>query len=294
MVPDQRTTGGSNSASGVRRSGVQVIAVTGGKGGVGKSTVSINLATSFALAGRKTIVLDGDLGLANADVMLGITPKFTLADVIAGARSLEEVLTPVRENLSIVAGASGITKLASLGEAEHLGIVRAFSSLVDDVDVLVVDTPAGISPGVLQLTQAAQHIIVVVCDEPASVTDAYAVIKVLSAEHGLRHFKIVTNMTRTPGNGRQLFATLGKVTNRFLDVILEHAADIPDDDLLRRAIREQRPVIDAYPGSAAGAAFRALARTATDWDVPSGPRGNIEFFAERLVASPQRRIQVIK
>lgn len=294
MVPDQRTSGGLGSGPGMRRAGVQVIAITGGKGGVGKSTVSINLATSFAMGGRKTIVLDGDLGLANADVMLGITPKFTLADVISGARSLEEVLTPVRENLSIVAGASGITKLASLGEAEHIGIVRAFSSLVDDVDVLVVDTPAGISPGVLQLTQAAQHVVVVVCDEPASVTDAYAVIKVLSAEHGLRHFKIVTNMTRTPGNGRQLFATLSKVTNRFLDVILEHAADIPDDDLLRRAIREQRPVVDAYPSSAAGTAFQALARTASDWEVPIGPRGNIEFFAERLVASPQRRIQVIK
>lgn len=293
MAPDRRIAEMVVGSS-LRRGGVQVIAVTGGKGGVGKSTVSINLATGLAMAGRKTIVLDGDLGLANADVMLGITPKYTLADVISGTRTLEEALTPVRENLSIVAGASGVTKLASLGAAEHIGIVRAFSSLVDEVDALIVDTPAGIAPGVLQLTQAAQHIIVVVCDEPASVTDAYAVIKVLSAEHGLRHFKIVTNMTRSPGEGRQLFATLGKVTNRFLDVILEHAADVPDDDLLRRAIREQKPVIEAYPGSRAGGAFLALSRTAADWEIPAGPRGNIEFFAERLVATPPRRIQVIK
>lgn len=277
-----------------RRRSVQVIAVTGGKGGVGKSTTSVNLAIGFAMNGRKTLLLDGDLGLANADVMLGITPKFTLGDVISGARSLEEVLTPARENLSIIAGASGVTRLAGLGEAEHIGIVRAFSSLVDEIDVMVVDTPAGIAPGVLQLTRAAQHVIVVVCDEPASVTDAYAVIKVLSAEHGLRHFKIVTNMTRVSGGGKQLFATLGKVTNRFLDVILEHAADIPDDDLLRRSIREQRPVVEAYPGSPSGTAYQALANIAAVWEAPTGTRGHIEFFAERLVTPSSRRIKVIK
>jgi flagellar biosynthesis protein FlhG len=294
MSGDDRTAAARDSGPAGRRRGVQVIAVTGGKGGVGKSTVSVNVAVGFAAAGRKTLLLDGDFGLANADIMLGITPRFTLADLISGQRSLEEILTPVRDNLVLIAGASGITQVAGLGEAEHIGIVRAFSSLVDEVDVLVVDTPAGISPGVLQLTQAAQHVMVVVCDEPASVTDAYAVIKVLSSEHDLRHFKIVTNMTRPPSSGRHLFNALLKVTNRFLDVILEHAVDIPDDDLLRRAIREQRPVIEAYPGSPSAAAFRNLVRTASDWDIPVNSRGNIEFFAERLVAPPIRRMQVIK
>jgi flagellar biosynthesis protein FlhG len=277
-----------------RRRAVRVIAVTGGKGGVGKSTVSVNLAAGLAALGQKTILLDGDLGLANADVMLGITPKYTLADVIAGERSLEEVVVPVSEYFSLVAGASGISRMAALGVAEHIGIVRAFSSLVADIDVLIVDTAAGISPGVLQLTQAAQHLVVVVCDEPASVTDAYAVIKVLSAEHDIRHFKIVTNMTRVKGGGQQLFSTLTRVTNRFLDVILEHVGDIPDDDFMRRAIREQHPVISAYPGSPAGVALKALARAATVWPLPSGHRGTIEFFAERLVTPFATRLQVIK
>jgi flagellar biosynthesis protein FlhG len=271
-----------------RRRAVRVIAVTGGKGGVGKSTVSVNLAAGLAALGQKTILLDGDLGLANADVMLGITPKYTLADVIAGERSLEEVVVPVSEYFSLVAGASGISRMAALG------VVRAFSSLVADIDVLIVDTAAGISPGVLQLTQAAQHLVVVVCDEPASVTDAYAVIKVLSAEHDIRHFKIVTNMTRVKGGGQQLFSTLTRVTNRFLDVILEHVGDIPDDDFMRRAIREQHPVISAYPGSPAGVALKALARAATVWPLPSGHRGTIEFFAERLVTPFATRLQVIK
>lgn len=277
-----------------RRRPVQVIAVTGGKGGVGKSTLSINLSTAFALEGRKTLLLDGDLGLANADILLGVTPRHTLAEVISGQRTLEEVVTPIRANLSIVAGASGLTALSALGEAEHLGIVRAFSSLVNEIDVLVVDTPAGISPGSLQLTLAAQHVVVVVVDEPASVTDAYAVMKVLSSEYGLRHFKIVTNMTRSTRAGSQLFATLLKVTHRFLDVVLEHAGDIPEDDQMRRAIREQRAVVDAYPGSPSGLALRRLARTAADWAPPTGSRGHIEFFTERLVAPPARRLQVIK
>ena len=278
----------------VRRKPVQVIAVTGGKGGVGKSTLSTNLSMAFAQNGRSTVLLDGDLGLANADILLGITPRYTLADLIGGSRSLEEILTPVRRNFSIVAGASGITRLAGLGEAEHIGIVRAFSSLVDDVDVLVVDTPAGISSGTLQLTLAAQHVIVVVVDEPASVTDAYAVMKVLSSEHDMRHFKIVTNMTRTPKAGTQLFATLTKVTNRFLDVVLEHAGDIPDDDVMRRAIREQKSVVDAYPTSSSAIAITQLARTASEWVIPKDSRGNIEFFAERLFAPPAKRLQVIK
>lgn len=277
-----------------RRRAVRVIAVTGGKGGVGKSTVSVNLSAGLAALGQKTILLDGDLGLANADVMLGITPKYTLADVIAGERSLEEVVVPVSECFSLVAGASGISRMAALGVAEHIGIVRAFSSLVADIDALVVDTAAGISPGVLQLTQAAQHLVVVVCDEPASVTDAYAVIKVLSAEHDIRHFKIVTNMTRVQGGGQQLFNTLTRVTNRFLDVILEHVGDIPDDDFMRRAIREQQPVITAYPGSQAGVALKTLARKAAAWPLPSGHRGSIEFFAERLVTPFATRLQVIK
>jgi flagellar biosynthesis protein FlhG len=277
---------------GLRRKPVQAIAVTGGKGGVGKSTLSVNLGVACAEAGRQTVLLDGDLGLANADVLLGITPRHTLADLVVGTRTVGEVLTPVRDGLSIVAGVSGVLPLADLGEAEHLGIVRAFSELTADVDLLLVDTAAGISPGVLQLTQAAQHVIVVVCDEPASVTDAYAVIKILSREHGLRHFRIVTNMTREALGGARLFSTLERVTSRFLDVVLEHSADVPDDALLRRAIREQRPVVDAFPGSPSSVAIKRLARDLAAWSAPEG-RGNIGFFAERA-ARPVPRLQVVR
>lgn len=275
-----------------RRDPVQVVAVTGGKGGIGKSTLSINLGVASAAAGRRVVLLDGDLGLANADVLLGITPRHTLADLVLGRRTLDEVLTPVRPGLSIVAGASGLIPLAELDEAGHVGIVRAFSDLAADIDLLLVDTAAGISAGVLQLVQATQHVIVVVSEDPASVTDAYALIKVASRHHGVREFRIVTNMTSDPMAGARLFAALQRVTSRFLDVTLVHSADIPADELLRRAVREQRPVVEAYPGCGAAQIIRRLAVSLDSWPSPEG-RGNIGFFADR-VSRPSPRLQVVR
>jgi flagellar biosynthesis protein FlhG len=276
----------------LRRDPVQVVAVSGGKGGVGKSTLSINLAIASAAAGRRVVLLVGDVGLANADVRLGITPRRTLADLVLGRLSLDEVLTPVRPGLSMVAGASGMTPLAGLDDNGHLGLVRAFGDLTADLDLLMVDTAAGISNGVLQLVQAAQHVLVVVCEDPASVTDAYAVIKVLSRNHGVRRFRVVTNMTQGPLAGARLFAALQRVTSRFLDVTLEHSADIPADDLLRRAVREQRPVVEAFPGSNAAQAICRLAGSIKSWEAPEG-RGNIGFFSERI-SRPAPRLQVVR
>jgi flagellar biosynthesis protein FlhG len=295
MQPDPSRNAASPGASpGTTGHRVQVIAVTGGKGGVGKSTVSVNLATGFAQQGRRTLLLDGDLGLANADVLLGITPRHTLAHVLCGERSLEDIVVQAPQGFGVVPAASGVAQLASLGEAEHIGLVRAFSSLGGELDVLVVDTPAGIAPGVLQLAQAAQHVLVVVCDEPASITDAYALIKVLSRNHGVGRFQVLANMTRERGAGERLFATLNRVTSRFLDVTLEFAGEVPEDPWLRKSIREQQPVLAAYPGSPSGQALRQLALRAEGWPVPAGARGNIEFFAERLVQRPAVRLELVR
>jgi flagellar biosynthesis protein FlhG len=273
---------------------VKVIAVTGGKGGVGKTTVSVNLAGALARLGRRTLLLDGDLGLANVDVLLGISPRYTLAHVLAGERSLEEVIVQAPQGFRVVPAASGIARLASLSEAEHVGLVRAFSGLDDGTEVMIVDTPAGIAPGVLQLAQAAQHVLVVVCDEPASITDAYALVKVLSRSHGVARFQILANMVRERGGGQALFQNLSRVTSRFLDVTLEFAGEIPEDPSLRKAIREQRTVVDAYPGCPAARALKELATRADNWPVPAGTRGNIEFFAERLVQRPPALLEVVR
>ena len=273
---------------------VQTIAVTGGKGGVGKTSVSVNLATACAANGKRVLLLDGDLGLANVDVFLGLSPRHTLAHVLSGERSLSEILVDAPQGFQVVPGASGVADMANLGVAEHVGLVRAFSSLAQNLDMLIVDTAAGLSHSVLQFSQAAQHVLVVICDEPASMTDAYALVKVLSRNHDVRRFRILANMTRSPGEGAALFDKFARVTGRFLDVTIEYIGEIPDDPSMRRAIREQRPVAESYPSSPSGRAFKNLARKADTWPVPSGPRGNLEFFVERLVGRPAPRLEVVQ
>jgi len=184
--------------------------------------------------------------------------------------------------------------MANLSAAAHLSLVQAFSSLSSRVDVLIVDTSAGLSHSVLQFSQAAQHVLLVVCDEPASMTDAYALAKVLSRDHGVSRFRVVANMVRTPGEGETLFRKLERVTSKFLDVTLEYLGEIPEDPYLRRAIREQRPVVGAFPASPSTRAFKKLALKADKWPVPDGPRGNLEFFVERLVRRPQTRLEVVR
>jgi flagellar biosynthesis protein FlhG len=171
--------------------------------------------------------------------------------------------------------------------------VRAFSALAARLDVLIVDTAAGLSHSVLQFSQAAQHVVVVICDEPASITDAYALVKVLSRNHGVRNFRVLTNQIRPPGTGTELFQRFERVTSRFLDVTLQFAGEIPADEYLHRAVRGQRAVMDQFPGSPAARAFKKLAAHADTWPVPEGPRGNIEFFMERLVRRTVTRPQAV-
>jgi len=272
---------------------VQVLAVTGGKGGVGKTSVAVNLAASLTAAGRRVLLLDGDLGLANVDVFLGLSPRYTLAHVLNGERTLDEIVVTAPQGFQVVPAASGLAELANLDAAGHLRLVQTFSALATRVDVLIVDTAAGIAHGVTQFSQAAQHVLVVICDEPASLTDAYALVKVLSRQHGVSRFRVLANMTRGVGAGLELFRRFERVAERFLDVVLEFVGEIPEDECLRRAIRAQRPVIEAYPGSPAALSFKKLAARADTWPVPSGPRGNLEFFVERLVQRPPVRLEVV-
>ena len=280
-------------AGAVQTHPVQVIAVTGGKGGVGKTSVSVNLATALSASGKRVVLLDGDLGLANADVFLGLSPRYTLAHVLSGERTLDEIIVKAPQGFHVVPAASGAADLANMGATEHLGLVRAFSSLAARVDVLIVDTAAGLSHSVLQFSQAAQHVVVVICDEPASLTDAYALVKVLSRSHGVSRFRVVANQVRVTGAGGELFSRFERVTARFLDVVLEFAGEIPEDELLRRSVREQRPGFDAYPACPASRAFKKLAARADTWPVPPGPRGNIEFFVERLVRRNAAKLEAV-
>ncbi len=262
---------------------VRVIAISSGKGGVGKTNVSVNLAVSLAALGEATLLLDADLGLANCDVMLGLTPKFTLADVMAGRCELADTILEGPRGLAVVPAASGKRHMAELTPAEHVGLIRAFSALERPLGTLLVDTAAGINDAVLTFCQAAQDVVVVVCDEPASITDAYALIKVMSKERGVTRVQVLANQTRTPTEGRQLFEKLSRVCDRFLDVTLVYLGAVPHDDWLRRAVQKQVPVVEAYPGSPSAQAFREIASRIQRWAAPDGPRGNVEFFVERML-----------
>lgn len=269
------------------RAPVRVIAVSSGKGGVGKTSVSVNLALSLVHAGQRTLLLDTDLGLANVDVMLGLTPRFTLADVIAGRCELRDTLLEGPSGLWVVPASSGKRHMTELLPQQHVGLVHAFCELDLDLDTMVVDTAAGIADSVLTFCQAAQDVVVVVCDEPASVTDAYALIKVLSRERGVNRVQVLANQVQHTAEGRALFEKLERVSDRFLEVNLHYLGAIPQDEWLRRAVQRQEAVVEAYPSAPSAQAFREIARRAGQWQTPPGPRGHVEFFVQRMI-SPTR------
>jgi flagellar biosynthesis protein FlhG len=264
---------------------VKVIAVTGGKGGVGKTTVSANLAVSIAAQGRDVMLVDADLGMANVDVILGLHTRFHLGHVLSGECALEDVIVTGPHGLQVVPAASGIRRMANLSGAEQAGVIRAFSDLYHRVEVMVVDTAAGLHDSVLTFSQAAHHVVVVVCDEPASITDAYALIKVLSREHGVQRFQVLANQTRRSGEGPELFQKISRVCDRFLNVTLQFAGSVPFDDYLRRAVQRQTAVVEAYPASISSVALKNLADKADKWSVPQSARGHLEFFVERMVGA---------
>jgi flagellar biosynthesis protein FlhG len=262
---------------------VQVIAITGGKGGVGKTNVSVNLGVALAQRGRGVMLLDADLGLANVDVLLGLKPRYTLEHVLGGERELDEVIVEGPAGLRIVPAASGIAGMADLPPAAYGGLIHAFGQLTLDLDVLLVDTAAGVSEAVLSFARAAQDVLVVVCDEPASLTDAYALIKLLSTQHGVSRFRVLANMARRARDGRDLFAKLLGVCDQYLDVVLEFAGAVPFDDFLRKSVQRREPVIEAYPRSPAAHALRQLAEQVEHWPRARGASGHLEFFFERML-----------
>lgn len=263
------------------------IAIASGKGGVGKTNIAVNLSVGLALMGQHVMLFDADLGLANADILLGLRPTRTLHDLVAGrVEDLDEILVEGPGGLKLVPSASGIGAMANLTPAEHAGLIRAFSAYDKPLDVLVVDTAAGVQDSVTSFCRAVQAVFIVVCDEPASLTDAYALIKVLHQEHGLRRFRIIANMVRDHESGRRLVQKLSAVCAQYLpDVLLDAAAMVPMDDQLRRAVQRRGPVVTLYPGSASGRALTELARQIDRWAGGDTDTGGIGFFVERMLQS---------
>ncbi len=268
---------------------VDVIAVTSGKGGVGKTSVAVNLAVSLARQGREVVIFDADLGLSNVDIALGLKPKHDISDVLSGARSLDEILVEGPSGIRLVPASSGVSSMTRLSVQERAGLIRAFGELKVPVDTLIVDTAAGIDGSVLTFSSACEMVIVVVCDEPTSITDAYALIKVLHRECGVKQFQVLANMVEHESQGRQIYAKLDRVADRFLDVHLGYLGAIPRDGYLRRALQQQSAVVERYPHSDASRALEHVAsRIGVDVFATQGG-GGLGFFVERL-AHPGTRV----
>jgi len=266
---------------------VRVVAVTSGKGGVGKTNVTANLAVALAHLGRRVMVLDADLGLGNLDVLLGLAPAFSLADVLSGQRRLREVLVPGPGGITVLPAGSGFQNLTALSDHQIRELQSEMDELQEQTDILLIDTGAGIGRNVTSFATMAQDIIVVAAPEPTSLTDAYALMKVLSTQYGERRFRLLVSMTRSPTDGRDVYRKLSLVAERFLHISMDFLGSIPFDPRLAEAVCQQRPLVELYPQSKAAQAFLSLAHDLAAWPLPESPKGGLQFFWQSLLRKDQ-------
>ena len=261
-----------------------VFSMTSGKGGVGKTNLAVNLSISLARDGKRVILLDADLGLANVDVILGITPKFNLFHLFHEGAHLSDILYTTEYGFKILPSASGVSEMLDLSTGQKLELLEAMDSLEEEVDFLIVDTGAGINDNVLYFNLAAQERVVVLTPEPTSLADAYALIKVMRQNHGVDHFKILVNLAENEKGAKEVFSRLYKACDHFLTgVSLDYVGFVPRDPAVRGAVIRQKPFCVDSPGSPACTAVQQVARTVQTWDVPASLDGNIKFFWKRLL-----------
>jgi flagellar biosynthesis protein FlhG len=265
----------------------RVLAVSGGKGGVGKTTLVVNLAVAMARRGRRVVVLDADLGLANIDVVLGLSPTCTLLHVLRGERRITDVLVPGPAGVQIIPAATGIVDLTRLEAGDRLLLLEQIDELHGMFDVMLIDTAAGISANVLYFASAAHEVTVVVTPEPTALTDAYALMKVLALRHGLRRFLLVVNMAAGEGEARRTHTQLARVAERFVGVAVDYLGYVPADDAVPQSVREQCPVVERAPGAPAAHALRRLAASLLARPSAPRPSGGAQFFFESLVRQIQ-------
>jgi flagellar biosynthesis protein FlhG len=238
----------------------RAIAVTSGKGGVGKSNIAVNLAVALAGMGRKTCLFDADLGLANADVLCGITPKMTLEHVVAGKCRLAEAFYKAPGGFRLIPGASGATRLADLEPVRRRDLLEQLAVIARVADVMIFDTSAGLSANVLAFASAAESVLLVTTPEPTAMTDAYAMLKALTIHAPSTQVKLIVNMARSQREGEAVFERMQRVAQTFLGRSIEPSVMIPIDPALMTAVRERVPVLLQSPRSPASKAVMQLAR----------------------------------
>ncbi len=257
---------------------LRTITVTSGKGGVGKTNIVANLAISLQRQGRKVMIFDADLGLCNMDVLLGLSPRYNIQHVINGDKRLKDIIIKGPDGVLIVPASSGIEELTNLNEIQKLRLLEEFETLPGRIDYILIDTGAGISTNVTFFCLGAQEIIVVVTPEPTSLTDSYALIKILYTKYQEKNFKILINNVSGESEAKEVFRRLQLVTERFLNLSIDYLGFIPHDLSIPRAVKIQNPVLLRYPDSPSSRAFIDLAKRIDHTNDKKIVKGGIQFF----------------
>jgi flagellar biosynthesis protein FlhG len=262
----------------------RVFTITSGKGGVGKTAVVANVALALAKLGKKVLVIDADLGLANIDVVFGLTPRYNLNHFFKGERRLDEIMVDGPQGIRILPAGSGIQQFTHLDGTQQLRFMEELDFFNGQFDMVLIDTEAGISENVTFFSVAAQDILVVTTPDPTAITDAYALMKLLSTRFHQKHFSLIVNSVANSEEGLDVYQKLTTVANRYLSISIDYLGCIPFDKRLRESIRRQQPMLELYPGSKASAAFGSFANSLASLPETFRAKGTIQFFWKQMLA----------
>ncbi len=261
-----------------------VMSVTSGKGGVGKTNIVASLAEAFRSMGKRVLIIDADLGLSNVDIIFGVHPEYHIGHLIDGEKTLAEVMLTTSTGIKILPAGSGVTELTNLSQGQKMNLLVELGSLEGSFDVVLVDTGAGISPNVLYFNAAADECMIISTKEPTSITDAYAMMKVMSAQYGVKRFRLLVNMVRESSEAKAVYMNLSNVAQKFLgNVVIEYMGFIPYDETLQRSVIKRMPVIVDSPDAPSSQSIKKLARMILMSPKISDSSGNIKFFVKRFV-----------
>lgn len=270
----------------------RVISVGSGKGGVGKTNVVANLAFAFTRLGRKVLVFDADLGLANIDILLGLTPQYNIQHLLSREKGVFEILTQGPGGMAVLPASSGILELVDLNESQKLFLLNELDQVAETVDILLIDTGAGISSNVLYFNLAAEESIVVVTPEPTSITDAYALIKVLATKFKKDRFTLLVNSAQNGQEAKETFGKISRAVDRFLGGIsVDYLGFVPFDEKIPQAVKNQRPVLEAYPQAPSSRSFMEMARGLIERPPTPRTQGQVQFFWQHLFQCQQQTEQ---
>ncbi|HDH53346.1 MAG TPA: MinD/ParA family protein [Nitrospirae bacterium] len=261
---------------------IRTIAVASGKGGVGKTNITANLAIAFSKLNKKVLVFDADLGLSNIDVILNLATKYNIKHLFRGEKKLKDLIVDGPLGIKVLPASSGVQELTELDEFQRLRLVEEFESYDDGVDYLLIDTSSGISSNVAFFCMAAQEIIIVASPEPTALTDAYALIKVLFTKYQEKNFKVLVNDVKDEKEAADVYRRLSTVAERFLSISLDYTGYVPHDDHVPKAVRRQKALIDIYPDSKAAKSLLRISERLMN-DDSSNVKGTLQFFLGGLL-----------